>query len=315
MRHLPRMLAKKSWLPLALVLGTAAVAAPGTAHAQQMVAFDVVYTAELNDGTVKGETFHHLVKPAADQPANWTTPVNYAKGTAYIHLEVMSKPSARPTIITVCFDGDLEGYGCIDTKSYTTVGVHDTTSAMTSTWQYGKIAWTKKRTEFHLVIKDPALGGTQGGKPASDFVPSVMRIVLTIVPPGGTYVPPAPLATVDGGVAPADAEAPAEPDAAAVAADAAASPVDAGAVAPGAPADAAPAPSTPDAASAPPAKKPDAASKPPTGPATDPGADEEPPAAAAKGCSLGGGARPTAAPLFLVALALGLRRRRARRRF
>jgi hypothetical protein len=314
MRHVPTTRAKQAWLPLTIVLGAAAAAAPGTASAQQMVAFDVVYTAELNDGTVKGETFHHLVKPAADQPANWTAPVNYAKGTAYIHLDVMSKPSARPTIITVCFDGDLEGYGCIDTKSYTAVGVHDTTSAMTSTWQYGKIAWTKPRTEFHLVIKDPALGGTQGGKPASDFVPSVMRIVLTIVPPGGTYVPPAPLPTTDGGVAAADAHAPAETDAAPVAADAAAPSADAGAIDPGGPADAAPGASSPDAASMPPVKKPDAATKPPIDPGPGGHEDGTPAAAASdKGCSIGAGAHPAAAtPLCLMALAtaLGLRRRR-----
>ena len=314
MRHVLRMWADTTWLPLAFVLGAAAVTAPATAQAQQMVAFDVVFTAQMYDGTVQGETFHHLVKPAADQPANWTSPVDYSKGTAYIHQEVMTKPSARNTIITICFDGDLAGYGCLDTKTYTTTGEHDTTAAMTSTWQYGKIAWTKKRTEFHLVIKDPALGGTQGGKPASDYVPSMMRIVLTIVPPGGTYVRPAPLTGVDGGATPVDAQAPAQTDAAATTPDAAgAPPADAGTVTPGDPIDAAA--SLADAAS-PPSKTPDAATKPgdpknpkdPNNPPNPqnptPGADPESPgAAASKGCALGGAGRASAAPLWLLGLA------------
>ena len=42
-------------------------------------------------------------------------------------------------------------------------------------------AWSQRRDDYHLVIKDPALGGTQGGKPASDYVPTKLRVVLTIV--------------------------------------------------------------------------------------------------------------------------------------
>ena len=186
----------------------AASAAPGAAVAQQIVVFDEVYTAALSDPTIPGVKFHHMVKPAADQPANWTTPVNYSKGTVYIHQEVMSKPSSRQTIIDICFDGDLEGYGCISTATYTATGVHETKVPLTEMWQYDKVAWTKKRTEYHLVIKDPALNGTQGGKPATDYVPTKLRVVLTVVPPGGTYTPPAKgMSGMPGGTPGADAGA------------------------------------------------------------------------------------------------------------
>ncbi|HXU82573.1 MAG TPA: MYXO-CTERM sorting domain-containing protein [Polyangia bacterium] len=298
---MPHVLSVRTMTLLALA------AAPATALAQppNLVAFDIVYSAEMYDGTVQGETFHHLVKPAPTEPASWTSPVDYAHGTVYIHQEVMTKPSMRNTIITICFDGDLAGYGCIDTKTYTTTGVHETVAPITSTWQYGKIAWGKRRTEYHLVIKDPALGGAQGGKPASDYVPSKMRIVMTIVPPGGKYVEPPPLGEggPDGGAAPADAGAPG--------ADAASTTADAGAA--------------PDAATTDPTPSPDAATTKPTkadAATTPPKADPQPedpgtggsgggtrPASKSGGCTLGGGS-PTAGSLLLLALALGFRRRR-----
>jgi uncharacterized protein (TIGR03382 family) len=293
-------------------LGLLALPATALAQASQLVAFDVVYSAEMYDGTVKNETFHHLVKPAPTEPASWTSPVDYAHGTVYIHQEVMTKPSARNTIITICFDGDLAGYGCMDTKTYTTTGVHETVAPITSTWQYGKIAWSKRRTEYHLVIKDPALGGTQGGKPASDYVPSKMRIVMTIVPPGGKYTPPAPLSGgegTDGGATTVDASEPA-PDAASTVADA------------GTPTPTPDAgkgdPVTPDASTGTPTTKVDAASKPPK---TDP-EPEDPgtggsdngggkPASRSGGCAVAGGGS-AAGPLLLLALALIQRRRRSR---
>ena len=297
---MPRVLNIRTVTLLALL------AAPVPALAQeQLVAFDIVYDAVEYDGTVQGEKFHHLARPAPTEPASWVTPVPYYKGTVYIHQEVMTKPSARNTIITICFDGDKAGYGCIDTKTYTTTGVHETVAPITSTWQYGAIDWAKRRSEYHLVLKDPGLGGTPGGKPVSDFVPSRMRIVMTIVPPGGKYTPPPPLGdSGDGGAAPTDAGAPSA-DAASVPADAAAGTPDAATTTP---------PPSPDAAPGKPTTKPDAASTPPA-PEPDPdtggSGGGSRPAAKSGGCSIGGGS-PAAASLLLLALVAQLRRRRSR---
>jgi hypothetical protein len=179
---------------LPAMIGTAAIglSASPAAAADQLVAFDETYVQELN-GNVQGETFHHGIVPKPTEPASWTTPVNYAKGTAYLYMEVLEKPSKRNTLLTVCFDGPKEGYGCFDTKSYTDVGAYETKVTMGGAdwYQYGKVAWGQRRDDYHLVIKDPALNGTQGGKPATDYVPTKLRVVLTIVPPGGTYTPPA----------------------------------------------------------------------------------------------------------------------------
>jgi MYXO-CTERM domain-containing protein len=286
------------------------LAVPATAMAQQqLVSFDIVYTAEFYDGTVKGENYHHLVKPAPTEPASWTTPVDYSKGTVYIHQEVMTKPSARDTIITICFDGDLEGYGCIDTKTYTTTGVHETVAPITSTWQYGKIAWGKRRTEYHLVIKDPKAGGNPGGNPKEAFVPSMMRIVMTIVPPGGTYTPPPPLSGGDGrdGGAPAADAGQATADADTVIADAASARPDLVSMND---------PIKQDAASSKPSPKADAAAKPPV---ADP--DPEQPGTGGApashksggGCAVAGTGGLTAGPLLLFALLAAQLRRRRRR--
>jgi hypothetical protein len=183
------------------------LAAAGAARAAdpQLVSFDETFTiVQKGDGGL--EPYHHRIDPKPTEPKSWVTPINYSKGTAHIYLEVLKKPSQRKTILTICFDGEKAGYGCIDTEPYTDLGKFDTMSPMAEGglfWQYNAIAWGKPRGQYHIVVKDPALGGTPGGKPPTDFVPTTVRLVMTIVPPGGTYVPPAPgSGAVDGGAAP-----------------------------------------------------------------------------------------------------------------
>jgi MYXO-CTERM domain-containing protein len=277
--------------------------APAPVVAQQLVTFDQVVTiTERGNGA---GAFHYLIKPAASEPASWTTPVDYSKGTAHVHLEVMSKPSKRNTAITICFDGNLEGYGCIATGTYTDVGTHDSVRVLPSaTWQYNEIAWNRRRQEYHLVVKDPALGGTPGGRPASDYVPTTMRIVMTIVPPGGTYTPPR-------GVAAPAADAGAPPPAPDAAADSAVvvpppvntnpSPPDAGVPDTAVPA---PTPSGESPTGAPPPAPP----PPSTAPAMPVGSSP-----VSGGCSVGGSAAGGVL-LLPAALLLALLRRRRRRR-
>jgi hypothetical protein len=297
---------------LAAVVALGLTGAPAVAFAQkQLVLFDEVYTAEVNDPTIPGAKFHHAVKPYPDQPASWAAPVDYSKGTIYFHLEVMSKPSKRATVIDVCFDGDLPGYGCIDTGAYTDVGTYDSKpQALTDAYQWNKIAWAKKRTVYHLVIKDPALGGTPGGTPATDFVPSKLRIVATIVPAGGTYTPPGTMAGGGG-------------DGGAIVADAGTAPVDAGPI-PGAVADAGPGGSAPGQGpvsppvlvDAGPGAAPTTGSSPPSGSTAPTGGgapmSARPAASPSTGCSLGGAGSGLRGPgclcLALLALVRPLRR-------
>jgi MYXO-CTERM domain-containing protein len=237
----------------------------GSALAQeQLVAFDERYTA-TEHGNIPNETFHHRVDPRPTEPASWLAPVAYAKGTAHVHLEVLTKPSTRKTILTICFDGEKPGYGCLDTDPYTAAGVYEMTRQMREpdVWQYGDIAWGQKRGQYHLVVKDPGLGGRQGGTPVSDFVPSDLRVVLTIVPPGGKYTAPGTSgAPADGGAGPADggaadaADAPGSPSA-----PDAATPVsapDAGTTTPPPAGTGTPPPTAPPAGTSPPPREPPA---------------------------------------------------------
>ena len=45
-------------------------------------------------------------------------------------------------------------YGCIGTDLYTDVGVHETVAKLSTMWQYGKVAWDKKRTLYQLVEEE-----------------------------------------------------------------------------------------------------------------------------------------------------------------
>lgn len=278
-----------------------ALLVPAPAFAQQLVTFNQVVTiTERGNGA---GAFHYLIKPAATEPGSWTTPIDYSRGAAHVHLEVMEKPSKRNTTITICFDGNLEGYGCITSGAYTDVGTYDTVRALpTATWQYDKIAWARRRQEYHLVVKDPALGGTPGGRPASDYAPTKMRIVMTIVPPGGTYAPPPGVATpaADAG---ADTAAASSPDAAAPPPPA--EPAAPDAAAPGGAAPPNP-PSTPPPAPASPGPSPTPA------PSNAPVATPASTPAVSGGCSVAS-AGAGAAGLFLSALLLGLLRPRRRR--
>jgi hypothetical protein len=287
---------------------------PATALAQQLVTFDQVVTI-TQQGNGSG-AFHYTIKPAATEPGSWTTPVDYSKGTAHLHLDVTAKPSKRNTAITICFDGNLAGYGCIATGSYTDVGKYDTARVLpTATWQYDKIAWNRRRQEYHLVVKDPALGGTPGGRPASDYVPTTMRIVMTIVPPGGTYAPPPGAAAPAADAGAADAVPPTADASPAPAPVDAAAPAPVDAAAPAVPADAAVATDTASAPS--PAG--------PSPPGNVPPATGNPPPAAAGGgatggCSLGGAGGSAGGLVMVMAMAAALlpalaRRRVRRRRF
>jgi hypothetical protein len=90
-RYRPRTVAS-----LTLVLGTLA---SGAAYADQFVALDETWehTADMPDS-------HYRVDPSSETPADWTTPVDYTQGTAWVYLEVQTKPTAQETKFQVCFE-------------------------------------------------------------------------------------------------------------------------------------------------------------------------------------------------------------------
>ena len=69
------------------------------ASAEQVVVFDQTWdhTPDLPDS-------HFRMPPSADAPADWTSPVDYSQGSAWVYLEVHTKPTEQETKFQVCFE-------------------------------------------------------------------------------------------------------------------------------------------------------------------------------------------------------------------
>ncbi len=191
---------------LTLVGALAGLLAAAPARAEQIVLFDITYThTNANDS-------HHSISGAAlNQPANWTSPIDYTKGTIHFYQEVMTKPSTKPTIIDFCLISARD-YGCIETFIYTHTGLHETVRSMAGgdVDKRNVIDFTQRMRSIQMVLKTPAPTWINGGRPQSDYLPSMMRFVATLVSPGGTYMKPAATPgfnSGDGGAAASPADA------------------------------------------------------------------------------------------------------------
>lgn len=185
---------RSALIPAAAVSCALALLAMAPARAEQFTPVDVTYTHTT------ARDSHHFVKPAAGTPANWASPIDYSKGTLHIHLEVMSKPTEAISLIDLCFLG-TPGYACLETVKYTRPGVYENSRAMTSAYFAGRVDWTRGIGNIALILKDDK--NNNGGRPTSNYLPSNVRVVMTIVSPGGTYVPPPGVTPVsDAGAAP-----------------------------------------------------------------------------------------------------------------
>lgn len=186
----------------AALASSALVLLPARAWAVQFVVTDVTYTHSATTTTDS----HLRIAPSAQTPINWVAPVNYtAGGTAHVRLEVFTKPSAAPTRFQICFEANAGSYACTDqAPTYTAPGVYDWVTPMPNFYQFSTVDWTKGVAKVALILKDD-----KNGKPAPEnvgptvsamYMPSNVRVTVTMVSPGGTYVPPPPT--------PADAGAP-----------------------------------------------------------------------------------------------------------
>jgi hypothetical protein len=297
-----------------VLVGTTALAwMPRAAHAEQLVLFDISY-----EHTNANDSHHQVSGAALNQPANWTSPIDYSKGTIHFYQEVVTKPSNMVTLIDFCLI-QPQDYGCIETIHYTTTGLVETVRSMAGSDVDKRevLDFTKKMSSIQLVLKNPQY--VNGGSPQSAFLPSKMRFVATLVSPGGTYIRPIPtpgFAPNDGGVPDASVDRQSTPDAGTVAdsarqADSALEPDATPARDAETVVDARVVPSVDAAPSEPPRPKPDAAAQ-PSGPPTSGGGT-----GSSSGCTFGGvpSSRESSlalGALFLMATAL-LRLRRRRR--
>ncbi len=192
------------------------VLVPSRALAAQFVVTEVTYEHSATTTTDS----HLRLPPSAETPKNWKAPVDYATaGTVWVRLEVFSKPSAENTRFQVCFEA-TPSYACTDQSPiYTKPGVYSWGTAFPKFYQYDKVDWTKGIVKSALILKDD-----KNVKPAPEnvgearsklFMPTKLRVTVTVVSPGSTYMPPAADAGADAMVdAVVDAPEPAdaEPD-------------------------------------------------------------------------------------------------------
>ena len=162
-----------------------------TSFAAQVVVTEVTYT---HSATTTRDS-HYIVLPLQGAPGNWVSPVDYAHGTAVVRLEVFTKPTNAATRFQICFEGS-PSYACTNqAPAYTTTGVYTWTTPFTSFYQYSSVNWALGVRDIALILKD-----TTNGKPAPEnvgatesarYMPTQLRVTVTLVSPGSTYVPPA----------------------------------------------------------------------------------------------------------------------------
>jgi hypothetical protein len=174
-----------------LLLAAAAVSA-SRAHAEQFVLIDLTYEATAQN-TMDS---HFVATPAANIPKNLKTPIDYASGTAYVHFEVLTKPSAAKTLYNICFENP-SNYACLPyPPAYTATGKYDFNAKFSAFWQGDLVDWTMGITKLQLVLKDENETKVQGN---AMFYPTKIHVTITLVSPGSTFVPPDMAAAGSGG--------------------------------------------------------------------------------------------------------------------
>lgn len=185
-------------------------AALGAAPAEQFVAADVTYEHNARN-TSHG---HYYLKPSATTPRDWHSPVDYTTGTVFLHIEVYTKPTDAASKVHACFIQGNPGYACSGySQAYTQPGTYKWASKMDGLYRNGVVDWSKGIPSLTIILTDdtPRNIGLEDVAAAvtARYLPSRLRVVITVVSAGGTYVPPTP--REDPGPA-ADAGAP-RPDA------------------------------------------------------------------------------------------------------
>lgn len=176
-------------IPLAFLAGLV-LFGEGRAYAQQVVVTDVTYE---HSATTTSDS-HYRLDPSPETPADLTSPVDYASGAAHVRLEVFSKPSEEGTRFQICFEA-RPTYACTNqAPTYTTTGIYTWATAFSSFYQGDMVDWSMGTGRIALILKD-----TMNLKPSPEnvgeetsalFMPTMIRVTVTLVAPGGTYVDP-----------------------------------------------------------------------------------------------------------------------------
>src|SRR5262245_40768506 len=169
-------------------LSVAACATQGTrapAPAPAPVTLAEVEYLHSNDTT---RDSHYKVKLGPEVPANWLSPIDYTRGQFHVRLEILSKPSAEPTVYTICMIG-APSYACVASRPYTAPGVIEYALPLSKAWHFDRVDWSQRPRHLQLVVKDghnikPAAENV-GEERSALFMPTKVKVTITLVPPAG----------------------------------------------------------------------------------------------------------------------------------
>lgn len=188
--------------PRIALLAFGSLLSASAARAEQFVLTDVSYTHSTD--TTKDSHYH--VVPLPGTPKSWASPVDYSKGSAYVRVEIKTKPpGGAPTRFQICFEG-TPAYACTaQSKTYMTTGVQEWTTPFSEFYQGNGVGvdWSKGVAKVALILKDD-----KNGKPAPEnvdaavvaqYMPTDLHVVVGIVSAGATFKLPPDAGVPDAG--------------------------------------------------------------------------------------------------------------------
>lgn len=184
----------KLWFP---AVAGALFLAPGAAHAEQFVLFDVTFpfTKKDADSSTPSKSHYYLTGNAINpkRPRDWTSPVDYRNGTVHIRIEVLDRPDGgEPTQWNLCYipnRGQGNGYGCTAIGPYTAKGVYEKDVSMREFWENDSIIWSEGIKQMDLVMKDKKGDHAHKRLDPEKFFPTRVRITMIQVSAGAKYDP------------------------------------------------------------------------------------------------------------------------------
>jgi len=136
--------------------------------------------------------------PIAYQPSNWTSPVNYADGTAYWRYVVYNMANTNYRInYQWCLFQVSPNHTCCNYTLFTGPGTYTGSQVLKQMWSNYSVNWSGSFDQFMLVVKDAngapvddryGFGGGWIGSPNfSLYYPFTVHVTVVIVSQGASF--------------------------------------------------------------------------------------------------------------------------------
>src|SRR5260221_2641574 len=182
----------------ALAAGALVASLTKESCAEQFILIDATFDYTWADAiNAKPDKSHFYVNEGnflnKNRPTNWLSPVDYRNGTLHVRAEVFKKPPGTQTTgWTLCYIANVGNYGCADTDYYTSTGVFERETKMTSFWQNDTIQWDRgiKQVDLIYAINDSGSGHITNYPDLQNLTtPTRVRITMVQVSAGSKYDP------------------------------------------------------------------------------------------------------------------------------